>query len=312
MGPCRRCTHPRPRRHPTRRGRGAGCIHHRARALAGSRDARQPGRVDHHDRAQPRDRPAPPRADVRPQGRAAGTAGGPAGRRGRRELDSRRPARARLHLLPPRPRRGGARRAHAPRGRRPDDGGDRPRVPRRRADDGPAARAREAEGARRGHPVSRPARPRAPGAAAVRARRPLPRLQRGLLGDGRRRARAHVALRRGDPAGEAARGADARRAGGARAARADAPSRRAPRRPHGRGRLDRPARGPGPLPLEHGPDRRRNARARTCALAQAARRLPAPGGDRGTPRRGRSDRLAADRCPLRRARRGSSRRPSSS
>jgi RNA polymerase sigma-70 factor (ECF subfamily) len=53
---------------------------------------------------------------------------------------------------------------------------------------------------------------------------PLPRLQRGLLGNRRRGARAGVPLRRGDPAHEAARRPDARRAGGARPARADAPA----------------------------------------------------------------------------------------
>ena len=92
-----------------------------------------------------------------------------------------------------------------------------------RAGDGAAARAREAEDPRRRHPVPRAARPPAPRAAALRARRPLPRLQRGLRGDRRRRPRARRPLRRGDPAREAPRRPHARRAGGARAARADAP-----------------------------------------------------------------------------------------
>ena len=56
-----------------------------------------------------------------------------------------------------------------------------------------------------GHPVPRAAGPRPAGAARTRARGALPRLQRGLLRDGRRRARPARALRRGDPAREAAR-----------------------------------------------------------------------------------------------------------
>ena len=71
------------------------------------------------------------------------------GRGGRRELDPRRPARARLHLLPP-GARAEARVALTLR----EVGGltttrDRARLPRRRAGDGAAARAREAEDPRR-------------------------------------------------------------------------------------------------------------------------------------------------------------------
>ena len=95
--------------------------------------AEQSWRVDRHDGSQPRDRPAPPRAGVRTQGRAARAPRIASGRRGRRELDPRRPARARLHVLSPRPRRGGAGGADAARGRRPDDVRDRQSVPRRRA-----------------------------------------------------------------------------------------------------------------------------------------------------------------------------------
>ena len=58
------------------------------------------------------------------------------------------------------------------------------------------------------------------------------------------------ALRRGDPAREAPRGADAGRARGARLALAHAAARRQARRPHRTRRLDRPARGSGPLALE--------------------------------------------------------------
>ena len=101
--------------------------------------------------------------------------------------------------------------------------GDRARVPRPRADDGQAARAREAQDPGGGDPV-----PRAAGAPAARparrgARGRLPDLQRGLRRPRRPR-------RRGDPARPRARRADARRARGARAAGADAAERRPPRR----------------------------------------------------------------------------------
>ena len=286
MGPCRCSAHPRPRRHPARRGRGAGRLHDRARALAPRRHAGEPRRLDHHRGPEPGDRPAPPRADLRPQGRAARAARGAAGRGRRRELDPRRPARPRLHLLPPRAGRGVARRADAARGRRPDHDRDRARVPRRGAGDGPAPRAGEEEGPRRRHPLPRPARPPAAGAAAVRARGALPRLQRGLLRQRRRRTDPGRALRRGDQAVEAARGADAGRAGGARAAGADAPARRAPRGPPRPRRRDRPSRRSGSQPLEPAADRRRLAPARARAVAPASRRLPGAGGDRCAPPRG--------------------------
>ena len=61
-------------------------------------------------------------------------------------------------------------------------------------------------------------------------------LQRGLLGVVRRRARPARAVRRGDPARAGPRRAHARRAGGDRPARADAPPRRPPRGPGGSGR----------------------------------------------------------------------------
>ena len=74
-----------------------------------------------------------------------------------------------------------------------DDDGDRERVPRRRARDGTTARAREAQGPRRRHPLPRAAGPRAARAAPLGARRALPRLQRGLFRD--RRARSPCARR---------------------------------------------------------------------------------------------------------------------
>ena len=126
---------------------------------------------------------------------------------------------------------------------------------------------------RRRHPLPRPARPPAAGAAALRARGPLPRLQRGLLRQRRRRADPGRALRRGDPAGEAARGADAGRAGGARAAGADAPARRAPRGAARRRRRDRPPRRSGSQPLEPG---RGSTKARACSSARSRTGAPAP------------------------------------
>ena len=89
---------------------------------------------------------------------------------------------------------------------------------------------------RRRHPVPRPARRAAARAAALGARRALPRLQRGLLGHGGRRGGARRALRGGDPAREAAGRADAGRGRGPRPARADAAPRRAPRGADGTGR----------------------------------------------------------------------------
>jgi RNA polymerase sigma factor (sigma-70 family) len=82
------------------------------------------------------------------------------------------------------------------------------RVSRPGADDGAAARAREAE-----DPGGRDSVPRAAGAplAGAARRRPrgaVPRLQRGLLGNGGRVARAAGARGRGDPARAGARGID--------------------------------------------------------------------------------------------------------
>ena len=74
----------------------------------------------------------------------------------------------------------------------------------------------------------------------------LPDLHRGLHGDLGRRAGPRRPVRRGDPAGPPARRADARRARGARPARADAARRVAPAGPHGTRRHAGPARRAGP------------------------------------------------------------------
>ena len=221
MASCGRDPHPRPRRPVARRGRGAGRVRHRARALAAGRDASLARCVDRRDRAKPGDRPDPPRADVRPQGRAARTSGGGAGGRGgRHELHSRRAAGAPLHVLPPGARRRGAHRAHAARGGRAADARDRPRLSRDRAGARATARPRQAAPTRNGDPVPGTARPPAARTPPRRAPRPLPRLQRGVCGYGGRRARPTRALRGGDPAREAPLRPDAGRARGVRAARA--------------------------------------------------------------------------------------------
>ena len=189
------------------------------RALAGRRPAAQPGRLDHHHRPQPGHRPAAPRGVARATGTPqAALLHAPDGAdRCRGGPGARRPAAPDLHLLPPGagpPRPG---RADAAAARRADHGGDRARVPRARADHGPAAGPGQGQDPRRPHPVPRAARGRPARPAARRARRRLPDLQRGLRGQLRRRAGPRRPVRRGDPARPPARRADARRARGARA-----------------------------------------------------------------------------------------------
>ena len=112
-------------------------------------------------------------------------------------------------------------RAGAEAGRRADDRGDRPRVPRPDADDGAADRPGQ-EVAHRGERAVRGAgRRRTGGAAGDGARGRLPRLQRGLHGDVRAVLDPAAAVRGGDAARPDARRARARPAGGARARRAD-------------------------------------------------------------------------------------------
>ena len=101
---------------------------------------------------------------------------------GRRHADRRRPTAPDLHLLSSGPAAGRPGRAHAAHAGRPDDAGDRPRLPRPRDDARPAAGPCQAEDPRRRHPLSRAAA-RAP-ARAARRRPPgaVPGLQRGLRG----------------------------------------------------------------------------------------------------------------------------------
>ena len=299
------------RRPGPRRGGGPGRLRDRARALAARRRAREPGGVDRHGRPQPGARPDPRRPALRrararssrgwTRSRAATSRGGRGG-----EPDRRRAPAAGLHLLPPGARAGGARRADAAPARRPDDRRGGARVPRLGGRDGPARRARQGEDPRGADRLRAPARRGPARAARLRARDALPRLQRGLRRDGRRRADPARAVRRGDPARARAVRADARRARGARPARADAAARLAPGGPRRTrtGRLvlladqDRAALGP------RG-DRRGPRADRARAGARRPRPLRGPGRDRGRARPGRAGGghgLGGDRRRLRAAR----------
>ena len=134
---------------------------------------------------------------------------------------SRRAPRAHLHLLPPGARHRSAGRAHAADARRPDHRRDRARLPRARADDGPAAGAGEAQDQGGRDPVPGAARPLAARSARRGARGRLPDLQRGLR-------RSRPAGDRSAPARSGARRAHAGRAGGARSPGAHAVARRPP------------------------------------------------------------------------------------
>src|SRR5581483_2034090 len=158
-------------------------------------------------------------------------------------------------------------------------------------DDGAAPRACEAQDPGGRDPVPRAARAPPDRAADGGARGDLPDLQRALRRPGRPR-------RGGDPAGNRADGADAGRAGGARAAcpHADSPrSQEGAVRRVGRARAPRR---PGPLALRRRRHRRRTRSSRPRARTARSRRLRAAGGDR-VAARGRTDRLEPDRRALR-------------
>ena len=291
MASCGRDPHPRPRRPVACRGRGAGRVRHRARALAARRDASLARRVDRGDRAQPGDRPDPPRADVRAQGRAARTSGGGAGGRGGRpELrsptsGSRSSSRAATRPSPS--RRGSRSRCGRSAGLQTPEIARAFLVTEPRSRNGSSAPS--AGCARRGsRSACRPTTccPTPP----RRAPRPLPRLQRGLCGHGRRRARPPRALRGGDPAREAPLRPDARRARGVRAARAPAAPGLAAGGARRRGRRSRPPRRPGSLALG---SRRRSRRG--CASCAAPRLFGVPARTSSRPRSPR----ATPRAPTR-------------
>ena len=108
-------------------------------------NSRQPGRLADDDGPQPRDRPHPPRARRSPRRRSSLERAEAVEDDDGRDDVPRRAARAALHVLPPGARARRAGRADAAHARRPDDRRDRARVPRPGADDGAAARPREAQ-----------------------------------------------------------------------------------------------------------------------------------------------------------------------
>ena len=253
----------------------------------------QPRRVDHRDRAPPGDRPAAPRA------RARRPRPGPADRSwtsstqaepdpGHESAVRRRPAAPHLHVLPPGARARGAGRADAAHARRPDDARDRARVPRPRGDDGPAPRPRQAQDrAPRGIPYRVPPDDAAARAPRRRARRRLPRVQRGLR-RARRRPRwsAPSCAPRRSASAACSRELMPDDAEAARPARAHAAARLAPRArastPTARSSLladqDRARWDAGRDRGGHG------ARSTARSALRPARALPAAGGDRRAPR----------------------------
>ena len=143
--------HPSPRRHRRRRGGGAGRVRGRGGEVAGPVPPNPGGwivttarnrAIDRLRREATRDARHAEAAAARTERRAAGGGTG-----------ARRPAHARLHLLPPGARPDRAGRADAAPARRARDAGDRPRVPGAGADHGAAHRAGEAEDQGRRDPV---------------------------------------------------------------------------------------------------------------------------------------------------------------
>ena len=165
----------RPRRGGAARGVpcGAGAMAARWRAAEPARLARVGGPLQG-------DRRDPPGVEVRCAGRRQdrdARGGAPAGKGG----DRGRPPAPHLHLLPSgaRARRAGG--AHAARGLRAQDRGDRARLPHARADDRAAHRARQEQDPRRAHSVRGARAARARRAAGGGAARAVPGLQRRLF-----------------------------------------------------------------------------------------------------------------------------------
>src|ERR1043165_1303986 len=214
-----------------------------------------------------------------------------------------------LHLLPSAALARGTGGADAPPARRPDDAGDRPRLPRSGGDGRAAAGAGEEDAARGAGPVRGAAWNGAGRAPALGARSRLPRLQRGLRGERRRGLGAARSLRGSAAARPHPAPPGPRRAGGARFDRAAGdPSLAIGCAARPRGRTD-PAARTGPQPLGPPADRPRpagvGASRRTTATA---RPLRPTGRDSRLPRAGdpsRGNRLGPNRSPSR----GSRNRP---
>ena len=187
------------------------------------------------------------------------------------------------------------------------DARDRPRLPGAGGRHGPADHPGEGQDQGGSHPVSGAVRGGSPGTRLRRARRPVPRLQRGLPGDRpRHRSRPSRPDRRGDPAHSPGPRPPAGGRRGGRAAGADAPHRGPPHRPGlGERRAGHPRRA-GPRGLGRGADRRgSSAGARAPGGRGGSGSLPGPRGDQRRAHLGprdRGHRLVAGRRPLRPAR----------
>ncbi len=219
--------------------------------------------------------------------------GGDRGRAGHR-----RHAGAAVPVLPSRADPGLADRADAARGRRPDHGRDRPRVPGTRGHHGGQDQPGQAEHQVRGQHVHRAGGGRAPGTAPGRPARALPDIQRGLHCLIRRRAAARRPRARGDPPGQDGARATAHGRRGERAARANAahPGQAAGTRDRGRragaaGRAGPRPVGPGPDRGGHGPGQGVAAQARHWGRTRC--RQPSP---QRTPTRPRRRRPTGHRC----------------
>ena len=170
--------------------------------------------------------------------------------------------------------------------------------------------------AKAGIPFEVPAEVETGGAPRWRARGRLPRLQRGLLGHGRRGLAPARALRRGAPSRPRPRRARPRRARGARTGGPHGTPVLAATRPHRTLRRARAAPRPGPPhlgPPPHragrglpGPGRRAEPDPRALHAPGRHRRLPCPGLQRRTRRTGTRWSRSTPRSPA------SCRRPSSS